>query len=823
MIQLYREKMSFEGERKFHLIPGVQPKNIVDLILNLKEYLGKVDGDLENIFYSVHHSTNGNARTFEQCEYLYYDIDKIDKTKEQEYIQTVANLLQVEPIELTAIDSGNGIHILARLSTDNQLLSETQLEMYKNQYKQSIKKLEQLLKEKELPGKVDNVWDRARLLRVPGTKNIKQDKETKEFKTTYCKLIQLSEKYTNVELSKIGFMSALKEKAPENSEALSFAVQHERSLTIPEKENSVNSLANINHDVEETVQYPPPDTKAVLSGCGFIQHFIEDQKTLSEPEWYAGISILARLDNGRELVHRASQGYPTYSHRETERKIDQALNSAGPRTCENIDGLWSGCQGCPHLGKVTSPIQIKSEEYLATETTGFYTIMVNSNGATKYVPCFDDLIAAFCAEFHPKIISDSSDVFVYEDGKYSIKNELEITGWAASKMDPSPSSSIMTEFYKRLLSSVNLQVRADQINNYPSLLNMHNGILDLKTRELKEHSPEFLFTYKLDVNFEAGATAPMFKAWLQNLLMSEAKYNTVMEYFAYALSGTEIANDKFVVFTGEGANGKSTVLKLMRKLFGEAMSYSRPHHFIKFGKGVLMKAKLVTFEETPSDTEKMFWEELKDLSSGGVAVVDRKYKDTLEIPCRSKFLFVCNRLPWGSDSSHGFFRRFIIVKFRRRFTDAELQPNFEAQFFHELPGILNLLLEHLDILVKNDYKLTIPDDIKEATEEYRLEKDIVYQYANEVLQIRSSDNEAFIPDYKMDLAGEHIVVPVDKIYENSFVPFCGSVGINRPIQRMLFRKQLAISLRDMGLEKHFAEGNPYRRPVLLDIYPVPDC
>jgi hypothetical protein len=87
----------------------------------------------------------------------------------------------------------------------------------------------------------------------------------------------------------------------------------------------------------------------VLGHCRFIQHCRDNAPTLSEPEWWAMIGNLARLDGGREAVHALSAPYPRYSQEETELKIEHTLSAAGPHTCQYIQQQL-GFAGCPPGG-----------------------------------------------------------------------------------------------------------------------------------------------------------------------------------------------------------------------------------------------------------------------------------------------------------------------------------------------------------------------------------------------------------------------------------------------------------------------------------------
>ena len=111
---------------------------------------------------------------------------------------------------------------------------------------------------------------------------------------------------------------------------------------------------------------PPADLEAILEGCAWMRHCHADRRELPEPEWYAALSILGRSSrdsaDGRTLAHEWSEDYPGYSAGETDRKLGQALEASGPRTCAYIaDQLGARqpfCGDCPHFEKITSPIAL---------------------------------------------------------------------------------------------------------------------------------------------------------------------------------------------------------------------------------------------------------------------------------------------------------------------------------------------------------------------------------------------------------------------------------------------------------------------------------
>lgn len=98
-------------------------------------------------------------------------------------------------------------------------------------------------------------------------------------------------------------------------------------------------------------------------GCAQIANIYENQATLEEPLWRAGLSIAQHCVDRDKAVHFISKNHPEYNPETTERK---ANDTKGPYTCETFKKLNpSGCAECPH--KITSPIQLGRELVEATE------------------------------------------------------------------------------------------------------------------------------------------------------------------------------------------------------------------------------------------------------------------------------------------------------------------------------------------------------------------------------------------------------------------------------------------------------------------------
>ncbi|SHF70570.1 Protein of unknown function [Desulfofundulus australicus DSM 11792] len=171
--------------------------------------------------------------------------------------------------------------------------------------------------------KLDNTSDLARVLRVPGTLNHKGAEP--------------------VPVRVLEFEPARRYGYKEIAQAIDAL-----AAKVPRQERGTTRR-------EPTGEEDRPEAALILERCAFIRHCRDDAAALSEPEWYAMLTIMARTDGGPELCHELSRPYPKYNPRETDEKIKHALEDTGPYTCQRIrQDFGAYCRGCQE--RVTSPI-----------------------------------------------------------------------------------------------------------------------------------------------------------------------------------------------------------------------------------------------------------------------------------------------------------------------------------------------------------------------------------------------------------------------------------------------------------------------------------
>jgi hypothetical protein len=161
----------------------------------------------------------------------------------------------------------------------------------------------------------------------------------------------------------------------------------------------------------------------------------------------------------------------------------------------------------------------------------------------------------------------------------------------------------------------------EEFDQHPHLLNVENGVVDLRTGSLLSHDPTLRLTkiagaaYRpearsADVDAVLEALEPDVRGWVQRV-------------FGSASFG-DVVNDTLIVFDGTGSNGKTTILKAAAHALNE---YAVPASTrLLMARGVidehptlladLFGRRLVYIEETPEGGA-LKMEQVKNITGGG--------------------------------------------------------------------------------------------------------------------------------------------------------------------------------------------------------------
>ncbi len=205
-----------------------------------------------------------------------------------------------------------------------------------------------------------------------------------------------------------------------------------------------------------------------------------------------------------------------------------------------------------------------------------------------------------------------------------------------------------------------------------------NGFVTVDNGEviIREHRPENRCRHFYDFDYQRWApeSTPMLMEFLEELFAdcsedeSAMRRDLLQEFSGACLLGDALRYQACLILYGEGGNGKSSLLTLLRAMFPrDALASIAPQRWSeRFGLAGLEGKRANFVDETPS-AEILDGGAFKAVVTGGEVTAERKHKDPFEFRPSCGHIFSTNWPITTTDHSAGFWRRPIILQFSRRF------------------------------------------------------------------------------------------------------------------------------------------------------------
>ena len=336
-----------------------------------------------------------------------------------------------------------------------------------------------------------------------------------------------------------------------------------------------------------------------------------------------------------------------------------------------------------------------------------------------------------------------------------------------------------THFVKEVIAHVKRLtiIDEDDLSVDTRYVNLANGILDLESMDLNSHNPEYYFTSALPVKYNPEAQCPGIEKFLSEILAGN-DINRIKELAGYFLHRDYPIQTAFM-FVGEGSNGKSTLLQLLAKFVGpeNIASVTLPEFYEdRFARARLYQKLANLAGDIPKNKTLGDTGVFKMMTGGDFIEGQEKFKPRFRFRNYAKMVFLANELPYTSDRTLAFWRRWILIQFPNRFEkgkNAIRQDELLAKITteEELSGFLNLALAGLRRLMKRGY----------------FEEDQTTQQVQTEWAKRSDSVRAFI-DERCEISPQDSV-PKSEIYSH-YVFYCQEDIDATPIKERAFGTRL---------------------------------
>jgi len=336
-----------------------------------------------------------------------------------------------------------------------------------------------------------------------------------------------------------------------------------------------------------------------------------------------------------------------------------------------------------------------------------------------------------------------------------------------------------------------------------NLICVKNGVLDIFTGELRPHTPDIIFLSCKNADYDPTKGCPNFKKFLTEVLPDENDQKVIEEWLGYMLH-REYIYHVVLLLLGDGRNGKTTLLNVMRDFLGDGNHSAKTMYDLANGSFALFDL----YGKDANISGEIGMEGgglirsiglIKNLCGNEIVPMEQKFKDGFQERNTAKLIFATNQLPLTKDETLGNWSRWLLINFNQTFMRGD--PKTDELLIHklttddELSGILNLAIRGLKRLLRKHnftYNKT-PDDVKEL---WTISANPVHAFVNDMIVC---DNQG--------------VIEKAILYEN-FKEYCDEKGVMKFSYRK-FNELLKNEIPTLGEAKRGPRDN--QKSVWLEI------
>jgi len=244
-----------------------------------------------------------------------------------------------------------------------------------------------------------------------------------------------------------------------------------------------------------------------------------------------------------------------------------------------------------------------------------------------------------------------------------------------------------------------------------------------------------LITHISPVVYDPSATCPKFETFLERMQPNPAVRAFLQRAAGYSMTA-DTREQKMFMLSGKGANGKSTFLDVTGFVLGSYAASVPIETFLhderrRGGEATpeivkIVGSRMVIASEPPKGA-RLGEDMVKKISGGTKMPARRLFEGMFEFYPTFKLWIDCNMKPAIRGQDEGIWRRVLLVPWDVYLQEHERDKTLPSWLkANEASGILNWILKGVQMW--RAIGLDPPDEVKLATDSYRLESDPIGEF-----------------------------------------------------------------------------------------------
>lgn len=326
------------------------------------------------------------------------------------------------------------------------------------------------------------------------------------------------------------------------------------------------------------------------------------------------------------------------------------------------------------------------------------------------------------------------------------------------------SARLIKDILELTLSKALKNERRTVFETKPSLVSFKNTAVDGDTMEFIPNRPDLYilggFDFEIKTDMNVGKTLNLFTETLGE------NHKFMIEFFGSMFHRDYRPFQYAVIITGQAGAGKSYLVELMRTFIGKQMTTSLSLEQI--AKDKFMTAEMYgSYANIKSDLKNNFipdFETINNLTGQDSLQVQRKGENSFSFTNHAKLLFTANEAP-AIKSNPGIRRRMKIVVAKSAPHIAKNDDDDNYMEYMKERGAFVYYAMSLYMEAKDRRKMSLTQDIEDATAEWFLQSDDIENWASEHLVADVSINQRkdyLYTQFSQDLKEDGFSKPITK-------------------------------------------------------------
>lgn len=296
------------------------------------------------------------------------------------------------------------------------------------------------------------------------------------------------------------------------------------------------------------------------------------------------------------------------------------------------------------------------------------------------------------------------------------------------------------------------------LDTIPNLVGFENGVYDLITHEFREGCPEDMISFSVRydyVPYDSGSEHVIdIMSFFEKVMPESAVREYLIRLMGSYLNG-DIREERFHMWTGSGANGKSVTVKLFDECFGDyacklpvaLLTQKRAASNAASSEIARLKGRRFATLQEPSHDETLNVGLMKELTGGDRIMARQLYREPVEFQPYVRLSLICNNLPAIPSTDGGTWRRIRKLDFPSKFTDnPDPQNPREFKIDKSIEGKLTTWAPYMMAILIQYYKTYIekgnpePEEVMRATRLYQQSQDSVQLFITNTIEFDDDDH-----------------------------------------------------------------------------------